>query len=100
MTRREISLAKGGHDYVFRYLPGEEDRILDEITRLARDAGTDLDLTDAATLGFQVAQNVAIDCCTAMMSPTQVEQRPLDSIGRSTRGDDAKDGPCTNTNFP
>jgi len=63
MTTRTLTLAKGGHKYVFRYAPGYEDDVVDEIMRLAEDAQTNLDWLDAATLSFQVAHYAADGCC-------------------------------------
>ncbi len=67
METRTLSLAKGVHRYVFRYKPGAESRIVDEIMRLAESDDTNLDWLDAATLGFQVAQHAAADCCDALV---------------------------------
>jgi hypothetical protein len=69
MTTRTLSLAKGGHKYVFRYSPGCEDDIVDAIMELAEDDESPVDWLDAATLSFQITQNAAQDCLEAM-SPT------------------------------
>jgi len=61
METRTLMLAKGGHHYIFRYLAGMEDEIVEEIMRLAESRACDLDWLDAATLSFQVAQYAA-DC--------------------------------------
>ena len=103
MSKRTVRLTKDGHDYVFAYLPGDEGQIVDEIMQLASDRETNLDWIDAAALGFQVAQHAAIDCGTEITSPSRVARDSYDtrdadrSIGD---GDDAKDGPCTNHNYP
>ncbi len=55
MNIRTLSLAKGGHRYVFRYTAGSEEAVMDRIMRLAEDVGYDFDWLDAATLSFQVA---------------------------------------------
>ena len=62
MTTRTLSLAKRGQKFIFRYGSGAENEIMDEIFRLADDEQSSLDWLDAATLGFQVAQNAAVDC--------------------------------------
>ena len=59
MDTRTLRLAKGAHHYVFRYASGSENRIVDEIMRLAEDRDCNLDWLDAATLSFQVAEGVA-----------------------------------------
>ena len=102
MSKRTVRLTKDGHDYVFSYAPGSEGQTVDEIMQLADDAETDFDWEDAVTLGFQIARNAAVDCCTEIMSPSHVRHGWPDKsgAGRGTGGDDAKDGPCTNHNLP
>lgn len=104
MANRELYLTKDGHTYVFRFSGGSGERILDEISRLASDVAVNLDWSDAAALGFQIARNTAVECCTAMMSPGKVQASPRNSSGSpheaGSGGDDAKDGPWTNTNYP
>jgi len=96
MSKRTVQLTKDGHEYVFSYIQGGEGQIVDEIMHLAADSETDFDWLDAATLGFQVAQHAAVDCCTEIMSPSHVAREP-DDVGADTGdSDDAKDGPCTN----
>ena len=69
MTTRTLSLAKGGHRYVFRYSPGCEDDVVDAIMELAEDEQSPVDWLDAATLSYQITQNAANDCFHAL-SPT------------------------------
>ena len=83
MSKRTVRLTKDGHEYVFSYAPGREGQIVDRIMQLARDAHTDLDWEDAATLGFQIARNAAVDCCTEIMAPSHVQQGWPDRNGRS-----------------
>ena len=59
MTTQTLSLDKDGHTYVFRYSPGRENEVMDEIIRLAEDPQSTLDWLDAATLSFQVAQSAS-----------------------------------------
>ncbi len=59
MRMRNITFAKDGHTFVFRYAPGHEDEVVDEIMRLAEDEDCSLDWLDAATLSFQIAQSAA-----------------------------------------
>jgi len=66
MSTRTLSLAKDGHRYIFRYLPGAEEDVLDEIMRLAESDESHLDWLDAATLSFQVTHLAAVDCLGAM----------------------------------
>ena len=62
MEPRTLTLAKGAHKYIFRYPPGAENEIVDEIMRLAESRDCNLDWLDAAALGFQIAQFAAADC--------------------------------------
>lgn len=59
MQMRNLTFAKGGHTFVFRYAPGYEDELVDEIMQLAEDEDCSLDWLDAATLSFQIAQHAA-----------------------------------------
>jgi len=59
MQVRNLTFAKSGHTFVFRYAPGYEDEVVDEIMQLAEDEDCSLDWLDAATLSFQIAQHAA-----------------------------------------
>jgi len=59
MQVRNLTFAKDGHTFVFRYAPGCEDEVVDEIMQLAEDEDCTLDWLDAATLSFQIAQHAA-----------------------------------------
>ncbi len=74
MEARTLSLHKGGNTYVFRYAPGSESEIVDEIIRQAEDEQSELDWFDAATLSFQITQYAAA-------APAESRHRP-----RSRRG--------------
>ena len=73
MSTRTLTLTKGGHRYVFRYAPGGEGLIVDEIMRLADDPGSGVSWLDAARLSFQVARDVADDCCVALSPAENME---------------------------
>ena len=81
MDMRSISLAKEGTTYVFRYAPGSEGRVVDEIIRLAEDPASELDWLDAARLGFQITQHAMADCYRETLTPTV----------------QAREGPCSNS---
>ncbi len=72
MTTRTVSLDKAGHSFMFRYAPGQEDKVVEEIMQLAEREDTPLDWLDAATLSFQIAQHAAADCCS-VLDPTEQE---------------------------
>ena len=59
MQMRNLTFAKDGHTFVFRYAPGYEDEVVDEIMQLAEAEDCSLDWLDAATLSFQIAQHAA-----------------------------------------
>ena len=102
MTRRLVNLTKGGHRYVFAYRSGHEGEMVDEIMRVAADTDTDIDWLDAATLGLQVAGNVADECREVLSAPPPAGPgaAPPSISRRRGDSDDAKDGPCTSSNFP
>jgi hypothetical protein len=79
MDTRELRIEKSGLKYVFRYVPGREADVVDEIIRLAEDSSTGLDWLDAARLGFQITQHAAAEC-----------YRPSHSTAV------AREGPCSN----
>jgi len=68
MATRVLSMAKGSHRYVFRYTSGCEQRVVDEIMRLAEDPNSCLDWSDAATLGFQIALYASMSSCAGHAS--------------------------------
>ena len=57
-----LSLTKGGHKYVFRYVAGCEEDVVDRMVQLAQDDKSDLDWLDAATTSFQLALAAAESC--------------------------------------
>ncbi len=65
MKKTTLKLAKRGRRYMFRYVTGDEDRIIGEIMRHADDTHSDIDWMDAATLSCQVASAAAADCLEA-----------------------------------
>ena len=69
MTTTTLILDKGPRQYVFRYTPGCEIRVLDRIWRLAEDRDVDLDWLDAAMLSFHVV-------CQAAGSPVAPVRSP------------------------
>jgi len=70
MKMRSVSLAKQGHSYLFRYAPGCEDAVVDEVMVLADDPDAPLDWLDAATLSFQVAKYTA-ESCDGVLKPAR-----------------------------
>jgi hypothetical protein len=81
MDTRVLNVRKDGLTYVFRYAPGGESRVVDEIIRLAEDPASDLDWVDAARLGFQITQHAMADG----YRDTNVQTAP------------AREGPCSNS---
>ena len=59
MEQRILQFNKSGQHYCFRYAPGAEAEVIDQLMTLAEDSATDLDWLDAATLSYQVAQEAA-----------------------------------------
>ena len=69
MNTKTLSLVKDGHKYLFRYAPGSENELVEEIIRMAEDDQCNLDWLDAATLSFQVARNAAAACTRTVKTP-------------------------------
>jgi hypothetical protein len=76
MDIRTLSLEKNGLKYVFRYVPGREGEVVDEIIRLTDDPGSGLDWLDAARLGFQITQHAAAECYRQPLSPAVAREGP------------------------
>lgn len=55
-SARQLVLMKHGRRYIFRYAPGEEVKLLDELVCLAGDPTSELDWFDAAVLSHQMGQ--------------------------------------------
>jgi hypothetical protein len=51
---RQIVLEKSGQRYVFRYAPGEEPRVMEDLAGMARDPACALGWFDAAVASHQV----------------------------------------------
>lgn len=56
--QREIVLVKAGQRYVFRYVAGEESKMLSGLAEMARDPKSELDWFDAAVLSHQLGQTI------------------------------------------
>ena len=64
--RKELCLQKGDQCYVFRYVPGDEEAVLDAFIELANSPETSdnpgnadrFDWFDAAVLSFQLSKNL------------------------------------------
>lgn len=69
MQMRTLAATAGAHHYVFRYAPGQEDRVVDEVMRLADDPDTPLAWSDAARLCFQAVQEATLGG-SAVVTPT------------------------------
>jgi len=81
MSEKTIKVHKGGHEYVFCYVPGRENDVFEQVTRLADDADSPLDWLDAAGVGFRLASEVAATCVTD--PPARL---PLPRRGHRPRG--------------
>ncbi len=58
MKTQMLTFQKSGHTFLFRYTGGQEQGVVDEIMALAQDPRCCLDWVDAATLSFQVVNQV------------------------------------------
>ena len=64
---RTISLTKGEHRYLFRYVDGSECDVLEAVSDLAADPSSNFDWLDAASLSFQITSEQAANCLKAIM---------------------------------
>jgi len=58
MTLQTLRVQKAEHLYLFRYTPGHEDEIVEEVMRLADDPEAEFDWMDAASVSHRVTQQV------------------------------------------
>ena len=56
---RCLSMVKGEHRYVFRYVEGCESALLGSLVALANDPESEFDWFDAAVLSYQMGQQLA-----------------------------------------
>ncbi|MFP4356012.1 MAG: hypothetical protein ACLFUJ_12885 [Phycisphaerae bacterium] len=66
MGMRSVSIEKNGQHFIFRYQPGCEDDVVEQLMACAETDSCPLDWMDAATLSFQVTQRAAVDCYGSM----------------------------------
>ena len=55
-SMRQIVLVKRGERFVFRYAPGQENKLLIDLAEMADDPTCDLDWFDAAVLSHQMGK--------------------------------------------
>jgi len=55
-AQRHLLLVKSGQRWMFRYTPGDEVKLMEELVVLADDPESDLDWFDAAVLSHQMGQ--------------------------------------------
>jgi hypothetical protein len=56
--RRQLSLVKGKHRFLFRYHAGQEADVIGAFSSLASDASTEFDWFDAAVLSYQMGRRL------------------------------------------
>ena len=56
--KRQLILNKGAEKFIFRYVHGKEDELLDALIGQAKDKRTDFDWFDAAVLSFKLTQSL------------------------------------------
>jgi hypothetical protein len=52
---RQIQMTKGGHTYIFRFMPGDEGTMMRVLAEKAQDESCKLDWLDGAVLASRVA---------------------------------------------
>jgi hypothetical protein len=63
---RTLTMRKGAHQYVFRYLEGGECDVLEAVAELAADPANNFDWLDAASISFQITAEQAASCIKAI----------------------------------
>ena len=58
-AQRCLSMVKGEHRYVFRYVEGRESELLSAFVALANDPDSEFDWFDAAVLSYQMGQQLS-----------------------------------------
>ena len=58
---RQLSLIKGDHRYVFRYLPGNEPKVLDAFAKMANAREASFDWFDAAVMSYQMGRHLEME---------------------------------------
>ncbi|MDD5133803.1 MAG: hypothetical protein PHP01_00145 [Phycisphaerae bacterium] len=75
---RQLVLKKGCEKYIFRYLPGSEDTLLDALVCQAKDSRTTFDWFDAAVLSFKLTQSLIIEADRLLNDPQSETVKPLE----------------------
>jgi len=55
---RQMVLNKGSEKYIFRYIRGQEQEVLESLMLSAKDKGLSFDWFDAAVLSFKLSQSL------------------------------------------
>jgi len=58
---RQLSLVKGRHRFVFRYLPGKEAEVISAFASLAASEESDFDWFDAAVMSYQMGKRLEME---------------------------------------
>jgi hypothetical protein len=66
-TPRALSMIKGPHRFVFRYVEGREAELLASFVALANDPESEFDWFDAAVLSYQMGQQLTRACDAVAM---------------------------------
>mgnify|MGYP001564501134 CR=1 FL=1 len=66
---RQLTLRKGEETYLFRYRPGEESGVVDDMARWAANPELNFDWFDAAVLCYQMGRRIENEM------PDKVEER-------------------------
>lgn len=81
--KRVLTIQKEGEQFVFRYIPGNEEKLLDAFVDLANNEENNFDWFDAAVLSFQLSKNLVeeadkILCPNVKVDRTQDKEENLD----------------------
>ncbi len=55
---KDVRFEKGNEIYIFRYLPGHEDKLLDVLAEIVINKDLSLDRPDAAVISYTIGQQM------------------------------------------
>jgi hypothetical protein len=73
LKRQQLVLNKGNEKYIFRYINGKEDELLDALIDQVKDKRTNFDWFDAAVLSFRLTQSLISQANELLSENTDVQ---------------------------
>jgi methyltransferase-like protein len=73
LKKQQLVLNKGKEKYIFRYVSGKEDELLDALIEQVKDKRTNFDWFDAAVLSFRLTQSLISQANELLSENTDVQ---------------------------